>query len=52
MECGGNGEIGQLVVKIVEVEIKQEFVFVIPQQWHMVEILVLVIRHTLRLQLR
>ena len=52
MECGDNGEIGQIVVNLVEVGIKQEFVFVIPQQRLMVEMLVLVIHPTWRLPLR
>ena len=46
MESGVNGEIGRLVLRLVEVEIKRELVCVIILQWRMVELLVLVIHPT------
>ena len=50
MVIGAPGEIGQLVLRLVEVEIKQEFVCVIILQWRMVELLALVI-HPIQKQL-
>ena len=48
MERGVNGGIGRLVLRLVEVEIKREFVCVIVQQWRMVELLVLAIHLILK----
>ena len=49
MECGVNGGIGRLVLRLVEVEIKRELACVIILQWRMVELLVLAI-HLIRKQ--